>query len=181
MTLLNYLDIQTPIPVWTELLRLNPIDKEAKFFEPFRGEGSLFNQVDCPVKYWTEIEEDKDVFDFKEKTEVTCIYTNPPFKALIPNNKGEKVYKNAVFYFLNYFVSMYPNLDTIGFLINANSFNALTPYRLAKLSKQCFTISAITFLNTNYWYGGYYFCVFKKNNNGLAKINIIEKTFTKEN
>jgi hypothetical protein len=179
MTLLNYLDIQTPIDVWTELLELNPIDPNEIFYEPFKGEGSLFNQVQTNKKYWSEIEEDEDVFNFKNKDEVTCIYTNPPFKTNIKNKKGESVYKNAIFYFLDYFVSMYPKLTTIGFLINANGFNSLTPYKLAKLAKQGFTISAITFLNTNYWYGGYYFCVFKKNNNGLAKINIIEKTFTK--
>ena len=109
MTLLNYLDIQTPINVWVELLRLNPIDKEAYFFEPFRGEGSLYNQVDCSIKFWSEIEEGEDVFNFKNKTDVTVIYTNPPFKANIKNKKGESVYKNAIFYFLDYFVSMYPN------------------------------------------------------------------------
>ena len=163
MTTLNYLQIQTPKNVWIELLRLNPIDPNEIFFEPFAGEKSLLDLVDTNTKFYTEIEEDKDVFDFKEKTEVTCIYTNPPFKAFIPNKKGEKVYKNAVFFFLDYFVSMYPNLDTLGFLINANSFNALTPFRLAKLAKQGFTISAITFLNTNYWYGSYYFVVFKRN------------------
>ena len=181
MTLLNYLEIQTPPDVWKELLKLNPIDKEAKFYEPFRGEGSLFNQVECDVKYWSEIEEDRDVFDFEFPNDVTCIYTNPPFKANIKNKKGEKVYKNAVFYFLDYFVSMYPNLDTIGFLINANGFNSLTPYKLAKLAKQGFNISAITFLNTNYWYGGYYFIVFRKNYTNKADIHIIEKTFTKGN
>lgn len=176
--ILNYMEIQTPIEVWTELLRLNPIDETEIFFEPFRGEGSLFNQVNTNTKYWTEIEEDKDVFDFEYKNDITCIYTNPPFKALIPNKKGQKVYKNAVFYFLDYFVSMYPKLNTIGFLINANSFNALTPYRLARLKTKGFTISGITFLNTNYWYGSYYFVIFKRNNES-ANIHIIEKTFTK--
>jgi hypothetical protein len=179
MTTLNYLQIQTPPDVWAELLKLNPIDANEIFYEPFRGEGSLFNQVDCSVKFWSEIEDDRDVFDFEYPNEVTCIYSNPPFKTNIPNKKGEKVYKNAVFFFLDYFTTMYPNLNTLGFLINANSFNALTPYRLTKLAKQGFTISAITFLNTNYWYGSYYFVVFKKNNNELAKINIIEKTITK--
>ena len=179
MTTLNYLQIQTPKNVWIELLRLNPIDPNEIFFEPFAGEKSLLDLVDTNKKYWTEIEQDKDVFDFKEKTEVTCIYTNPPFKALIPNKKGEKVYKNAVFFFLDYFVSMYPNLNTIGFLINSNAFNFFTPYKLAKLAKQGFTISAITFLNTNYWYGGYYFLVFRKDYTNKTDIHIIEKTFTK--
>jgi len=177
---LNYLEIQTPINVWTELLKLNPIDKNEIFYEPFAGENSLYNQVDTNTKYWTEITKDKDVFDFDKKDEVTCIYTNPPYKCLILNSKNQKVYKNSVFYFLDYFVSLYPKLKSIGFLINAKSFNALTPYRLNKLDQKGFTISAITFLNTNYWFQCYYFVVFQKDNtNKLAKINIIPKTFIK--
>jgi hypothetical protein len=179
MALLNYLEIQTPIDVWKELLKLNPIDANETFFEPFKGIGNLYNQVETNKKYWTEIEEDRDVFNFEFPNDVSLIYTNPPFKANIKNKKGEMVYKNAIFYFLDYFVTTYPKLTTIGFLINANGFNSLTPYKLAKLAKQGFTISTITFLNTNYWYGGYYFCVFKKNNTNKTDIHIIEKTFTK--
>jgi hypothetical protein len=32
---LDYFDIQTPPEVWSEILKLNPVDKEAIFFEPF--------------------------------------------------------------------------------------------------------------------------------------------------
>ena len=59
MTTLNYLQIQTPPDVWAELLKLNPIDTNETFYEPFRGEGSLFNQVDCSVKFWSEIEDER--------------------------------------------------------------------------------------------------------------------------
>lgn len=170
-------DIQTPAEVWTKLLELNPIDPDEVFYEPFRGTGNLFNQV-TNKKYWTEITEGLDVFDFNNKNEITCIYTNPPFKCDIPNAKGEKSYKNAVFYFLNYFVSSYPNLTTIGFLINAKSFISLTPNRLSKLEQKGFTISNITVLNTNYWYGIYYFVVFKKEQTNKP-IKVIEKTFIK--
>jgi hypothetical protein len=52
---LDYFDIQTPPEVWSELLKLNPIDKEAIFFEPFCGESSLYNQIENE-KYWCEIE-----------------------------------------------------------------------------------------------------------------------------
>jgi hypothetical protein len=180
MSILSYQEIQTPSDIWTELLKLNPIDANELFFEPFAGENSLFEQVHTNTKYWTEITKGKDVFDFDKKNEVTCIYTNPPFKCFIPNAKGQKVYKNSVFYFLDYFVSLYPNLKSIGFLINAKSFNALTPFRLDKLKQKGFTISALTVLNTNYWYQGYYFVVFQRDSNGLAKINIIPKTFTKK-
>lgn len=179
MNMCSYEEIQTRQDVWAELLRLNPINKEEIFLEPFLGEASLFKQVDCSIKYWCEIEEDRDIFDFKEKDDITCIYTNPPFKSFIPNKNGDKEYKNAVFFFLDYFTLNYKNLNTLGFLINATAFNALTPYRLTKLEKQGFTISAMTILNTNYWYGTYYFIVLKKNNTNKTDIHIIPKTFLK--
>lgn len=179
MNTLSYEEIQTAIPVWTELLRLNPIDKDAIVLEPFKGLGNLYNLIDTNKKYYCEIEEDKNIFDFKEKDNITCIYTNPPFKCLIPNKKGEMVYKNAIFFFLDYFTLNYKNLNTLGFLINATGFNALTPYRLTKLKTQGFTISAITILNTNWWWGTYYFIVLKKNDTNKANIHIIPKTFLK--
>jgi hypothetical protein len=179
MNILSYEEIQTAIPVWTELLKLNPIEPNSTFLEPFKGKGSLYNQIETNKKYYCEIEEKKNIFDFEHKDEITCIITNPPFKALIPNKKGEMVYKNAIFFFLDYFTLNYKNLNTLGFLINATGFNALTPYRLTKLAKQGFTISAITILNTNWWYGTYYYLIFRKDYNNKTDIHIIPKTFIK--
>jgi hypothetical protein len=176
----TYQDIQTPADIWTKLLELNPISTDEIFYEPFAGDNTLFDQIQTN-KYWTEITKGKDVFDFDKKELITTIYTNPPFKAFIPNAKGEKVYKNAVFYFLDYFVSSYPNLNRIGFLINAKSFTALTPSRLTKLDKKGFKMVSLTILNTNYWWGVYYFVVFeRKQTNKEIKIDFIEKTFTQK-
>jgi hypothetical protein len=41
----------------------------------------------------------KDVFDFEDVEKITCIYTNPPYKADIPQKSGIKKYKNASFFF----------------------------------------------------------------------------------
>lgn len=174
----SYEDIQTPPDVWQKILELCPVPEDAVFYEPFKGEGSLYNQI-TNKKYWTEITEGKDVFDFENKNEVTCIYTNPPFKSSIPNKNGIKSYKNCVAYFLEYFTKEYPNLDTIGFLINTKSFVSLTPKRLKKIEQNGFTIAEMVIMNMNYWYGSYQFIVFKKNQtNKLVKV--IEKTFTKK-
>jgi hypothetical protein len=175
----SYNDIQTPVEVWEQILNLNPIQDTETFYEPFAGENSLYNLIQTNKKYSTEITKGTDVFDFDKKDEITCIYTNPPFKANIPNKKGIKSYKNCVYYFLEHFVSLYSNLKTIGFLINAKSFFSLTPKRLHKLELQGFTVSSITLLNCRYWYGIYYFVVFK-NNQTNKLIKIIEKTFLKK-
>jgi hypothetical protein len=178
MNTLNFEDIQTPTDVWSKLLELNPIDDDAIFYEPFKGVGNLYNLV-TNKKYWTEITEGKDVFDFDKKDEITCIYSNFPFKCNIPNKKGELKYKNAGYFFLEYFADNYPNLDTIGTLVSSKIFNSFTPKRLKKLQDKGFTIKSMTCLNCNYWYSTYYFVLFERNTNNDF-IKIIDKTFTKK-
>jgi hypothetical protein len=173
----TYSEIQTPPDVWEEILKLNPIDENDVFFEPFCGEGSLYNQV-TNKKYFTEITQGKDVFDFDKHDEITCIYSNFPFKAMIPNKKGIKSYKNCGYYFLEYFIQNYPNLKTLGTLVSSKIFNSFTPKRLKKLADKGFTIKSMTCLNCNYWYGLYYFILFEKNTKNDF-IKIIDKTFIK--
>jgi hypothetical protein len=177
MTILSYLDIQTPISVWVELLRLHPIDKNSIFFEPFKGLGNLYNQVETNKKYWCEIEENKNVFHFQEKDNIDVIYTNPPYRCSIPNKKGIYKERNAVYFFMEYFMINYPNLKKIGFIMNQACFSSFTPKRLKKLNDLGFSISSITLFNCNYWYGLQYFVVFDKNEN--TRYKYIEKTFMK--
>ena len=174
---LTYIDIQTPPDVWAKILELNPIADQEIFYEPFKGEGNLYNQI-TNKKYWSEITEGKNVFDFENKNDITCIYSNFPFKCLIPNKKGELKYKNAGYYFLEYFADNYPNLNTLGTLVSSKIFNSFTPKRLKKLQDKGFTIKSITCLNCDYWYNIYYFVLFEKNTNNDF-IKIIDKVFKK--
>lgn len=177
MNTLSYEEIQTPFDVWFDLLRLHPIDKENVFFEPFKGLGNLYNQVETNKKYWCEIEEHKNVFDFEFKDEIEIIYTNPPYRCSIPNKKGIFKERNAVYYFMEYFMTNYPNLKKIGFIMNQKCFSSFTPKRLKKLNDLGFSISTMTLFNCNYWYGLQYFVVFNKESNTCYKY--IDKTFLK--
>ena len=177
MNTLSYEEIQTPFDVWFDLLRLNPIDKDAVFFEPFKGLGNLYNQVETNKKYWCEITKGKDVFDFEFKDEIEIIYTNPPYLCSIPNKKGIFKERNAVYFFMEYFMTNYRNLKKIGFIMNQKCFSSFTPKRLKKLNDLGFTISTMTLFNCNYWFGLQYFVVFDKNENTCYKY--IEKTFLK--
>jgi hypothetical protein len=177
MNTLSYEEIQTPFDVWFDLLRLNPIDKDAVFFEPFKGLGNLYNQVETNKKYWCEITKGKDVFDFEFKDEIEIIYTNPPYLCSIPNKKGIFKERNAVYFFMEYFMTNYRNLKKIGFIMNQSCFSSFTPKRLKKLNDLGFTISTMTLFNCNYWFGLQYFVVFDKNENTCYKY--IEKTFLK--
>lgn len=177
---LNYLDIQTNSDVWIELLKLNPINNDEIFLEPFAGENSLYDLVETNKKEWCEITKGRNIFDYDfENSNVEIIYTNPPFMADIPNKKGEMKYKNCVFFFLDFLTKKLKKLNKIGFLINAKSFCSLTPNRLKQLKNNGFEMTSMTVLNTNYWYGIYYFIVFERHpTNKLVKI--IEKTFTEK-
>lgn len=173
----SYLDIQTPPDVWTKILELLPVRGDAIFLEPFKGEGSLYNQISCE-KDWCEITEGRDIFDYDcNKSNVTTIYTNPPFKCELTNKKGQKVVKNSVYYFLEYFMMNLPLLEEIGFLINAKSFQSITPKRFIKLQKLGFYVHNIVVLNCNYWWGTYYFVLFKKYNTNF--LIPIEETFVR--
>ena len=180
-TKLDYMAIQTDPAIWSKLLELNPINPDAVFLEAFAGENSLYDQVTCEKKEWCEITKGRDVFDYDYKnSKVTCIYTNPPFKADIPNRKGIKSYKNCVYFFLEYFMKNLKHLETIGFLINAKSFCSLTPHRLHRLEQLDFSISSITVLNTTQWYGCYYMVVFQRGQTNKC-VKIIKDTFRKSN
>jgi hypothetical protein len=174
---LNYLEIQTPKNIWEKILELNPINPdEVLFFEPFSGENSLYNQISNENKEWCEVEKGRDIFDYDfENSKVTCIYTNPPYVCSIPNKKGIFKERNAVFFFLEYFMTKLTKLEKIGFIMNMKCFNSLTPKRLKKLNDLGFTISSITMFNCNFWYGIQLFVLFDKNPNTCFKY--IEKTF----
>ena len=176
---LSYNDIQTPKEVWTEILNRCPIHDDEVFYEPFAGEKSLYNQVLTNKKYYTEINEDLDVFnfDYKLNNDITTIYTNPPYKCNIPDKKGNIKPRNAVYYFLAYFMTHFVSLKKIGFIMNMKCFNSITPKRLKKLNDFGFTISSITMFNCDFWYGLQLFVLFDKQPNICFKY--IENVFRK--
>jgi hypothetical protein len=164
--------IQTPEPVWTKLLELCPVEKHEFFYEPFKGDGNLYNQINTTNKEWSEIMQGRDVFDFPADVPITTIFTNPPFKTELTNKKGIKKLKNCVYYFIEYFILKFVSLKRIGFLMNAKSFESLTPKRLQRLSSLGFDISKIIVLNIQCWFGRYYFLVFERNITNKPVISI---------
>jgi hypothetical protein len=177
---LDYYQIQTKPDVWQKILELNPIAIDEHFMETFAGENSLYNQVPNLKKEWCEITRGKDIFDYDfENSKVTCIYTNPPFKANIPNAKNVFKYKNCVYFFLEYFITKFPKLNKIGFLINSKSYQSITPKRMAKLNRLGFYVTSMTMLNCDYWYGLYWFIIFEREPTNKDFIKVIEPTFCK--
>jgi hypothetical protein len=156
----SYELIQTPPEVWAEILLKCPIHIYDKFFEPFKGTGNLYNQVDCD-KEWCEITEDRNIFEYDlSSSDRTVIYTNPPFKTNISNK-----YKNCVYYFLELFMRTMPTIHTVGFLMNANSFLSISPKRMKHLNDLGFFIDTMISLRVQCWYGLYFFVLFKRQTN----------------
>ena len=156
---------QTPPQVWTALLEKCPIDKDEVFYEPFKGVGNLYNQVQTNKKYFSEINEGLDaaLFNYETNNDITVIYTNPPFKCELTNKKGIKKIKNCVYYWLEFFMQKCVSLKKIGFLMNTACLQSLTPKRLKKLDELGFSITKIIVLNIQIWFGRYYWVLFEKN------------------
>lgn len=175
---LSYVDIQTNSDVWVELLKLNPISPTEYFFEPFKGEGTLYDLIPNENKEWCEITKERDIFQYDfENSKANVVYTNPPYACSIPNKKGIFKTRNSVYYFLELFMTKLTHLKKIGFIMNMSCFSSLTPKRLQKLKQLGFTIANITMFNCSYWYGLQLFVVFDRNENTCFKY--IEKNFTK--
>jgi hypothetical protein len=69
---------QTPIYSIDSLLNVLRLENIRTFTEPCRGDGNIYNKINCENKYYCEIEEDSDYLK-KEMPMVDLIITNPPY------------------------------------------------------------------------------------------------------
>ena len=69
-------DIMTPVEISKKILEM--FDIKGTILEPFKGDGSFYNQFpdDCN-KDWCEIKENKDFLEYNKK--VDWIISNPPY------------------------------------------------------------------------------------------------------
>jgi len=72
-------DILTPIEISKKIIEMFKI--EGIILDPFKGEGSFFNQYPNHIKKdWCEIKEGKDFFKYRKR--VDWIISNPPYSIL---------------------------------------------------------------------------------------------------
>ena len=68
--------VRTPLHIAKAIIEQFEI--KGKILDPFKGDGAFYDQYPSNLdKYWCEIDEDKDFFDFNEK--VDWIVSNPPY------------------------------------------------------------------------------------------------------
>jgi hypothetical protein len=152
----TYLFHQTPAELAKILIQRIDLLPNDLVLEPFKGEGSFYNNFpDTVVKDWCELEEGRDYKDYVGN--VDWVISNPPFK--LEEHNGKRV--NSFFYLINYYASRVNK--GIAFLGNDTCFSTLTPLRLKELQeKYNLYIHNIISCNVKKWRGRYFFIVFKK-------------------
>jgi len=102
------------------------------WYDPFKNDGSYYNQYPNENKKWSEILENKDFFDFNKKVDIIC--SNPPYSMI------DKVLEKSV--------SLKPRI--ISYLIGVNN---LTAKRMEYMENNGFYITKIHMCKVFKWYG----------------------------
>lgn len=102
------------------------------WYDPFKNDGSYYNQYPNENKKWSEILENKDFFNFNEKVDIIC--SNPPYSMI------DKVLEKSV--------SLKPRI--ISYLIGVNN---LTAKRMEYMENNGFYITKIHMCKVFKWYG----------------------------
>jgi hypothetical protein len=150
----TYFFHQTPEELATQLINTLDLDAGDILLEPFKGEGSFFNNFpENTTNHYTEIEEGLDYKDFKEK--VDWVISNPPFRL----ETGTKRV-NAFFPLVEYFSTRVNK--GIAFLGNDYCLSSMTPTRIKKLEENNLFLHKVIVCNIRKWRGRYFFMIFKK-------------------
>jgi hypothetical protein len=102
------------------------------WYDPFKNNGSYYNQFPNENKLWSEILEDKDFFTFNEKVDIIC--SNPPYSMI------NKVLEKSV--------ELNPRI--ISYLIGVNN---LTAKRMQYMENNGYYITKIHICKVFKWYG----------------------------
>ena len=112
------------------------------WYDPFKNNGSYYNQYPNDNKLWTEILENLDFFDFNEKVDIIC--SNPPYSCI------DKILEHSVF--------LKPRI--ISYLIGINN---LTPKRIEYMENNGYFITNMHLCKVYKWYGMSSIIIWQKN------------------
>jgi len=145
--------IYTPLSVAIKMIEMSDIKEGDRVLDPSYGGGVFYNNLpnNC-VKFYCEIEQQKDFFDFNER--VDLIIGNPPYSLW---NK-----------WIDHTMEL-----TDKFCYIMNSFN-LTQPRIRKILNHGYGITKMHLLTVDWWFGNSYILVFEKNKPSI--ISVEEKT-----
>ena len=137
----------TPLPLSKFAIDMIECNSDEIWYDPFKNNGSYYNQFPNENKKWSEILDGKDFFDFDEKIDI--ISSNPPYSLI------DKVLEKSV--------SLKPRI--IQYLLGQGN---VTARRLEYMEKAGYGLTKLHMCKINQWYGMSYIVQFEKN-----KTNII--------
>ena len=122
----------TPIQLAKINIDMIEYNIEDIWYDPFKNNGSYYNQFPNDNKKWSEILENKDFFQFNEKIDIIC--SNPPYSII------DKVLEKSV--------ELKPRV--ISYLIGINN---LTPKRMEYMESKGYYIIKLHICKVFKWYG----------------------------
>ncbi len=111
------------------------------WFDPFKNNGSYYNQFPNENKVYSEILEGKDFFEFEDNVDIIC--SNPPYSLL------DKVITKSI--------DLQPKV--INYLIGVNN---LTARRIEMLEKAGYGLTTLHMSKVYKWYGMSVIVIFEK-------------------
>ena len=149
----EYVFHQTPPALAIELIKEINILETDIVLEPFKGEGSFYDNLPVCNKEWCEITQDRDWLSYTSKVE--WVISNPPFRL----DNGIKR-ENAFFKILLHYSTQVNK--GIAFLGNDYCLASLTPIRLKKLNDNGLYLHNVVVCCVKKWRGRYFFMIFRK-------------------
>lgn len=122
----------TPLKLAKYNIDMIEYNEDEIWYDPFKNNGSYYNQFPNENKKWSEILEERDFFTFDEKVDIIC--SNPPYSMI------NKVLEKSV--------ELKPRI--ISYLIGINN---LTPKRLEYMENNGYYITKLHMCKVFKWYG----------------------------
>ena len=122
----------TPLPLAKKAIDMIEYKPDDIWFDPFKNDGSYYNQFPNQNKVYTEILEQKDFFDFNDKVDIIC--SNPPYSLM------DRVIKKSI--------ELQPH--TINYLIGIGN---LTARRIEMFEKAGYGLTKMHMCKVFKWYG----------------------------
>lgn len=140
----------TPLNLAKTQINMINYNEDDIWLDPFKNNGSYYNQFPTNNKVWTEILDRKDFFDFNERVDIIC--SNPPYSMI------DKI--------LDKCINLNPRI--ISFLIGIGNF---TTKRLEKMTNAGYGLTKIHYCKVFKWYGMSMIIQFEKNKENIVSFD----------
>ena len=136
----------TPVDLAKKQIDMIDYKQDDLWLDPFKNNGSFYNQFPTDKKDWCEILEGKDFFEYNTDVDIIC--SNPPYSCI------DNILKKSV--------ELKPRI--ISYLIGMGN---LTAKRIEFMEKNGYGITKIHMCKVFKWYGMSFIIQFEKGENNI--------------